>query len=120
MVMKYTKKKFGLGGSVILNFLDTLVHAYPQRISVCILTTFFTSLKLLDAIRQRGHGATGTRRCNRLENCPIADPKQFKKEGRDTEKHFCNKSSETLAVPWNDNSVVCIASIQRGMIPFKK
>jgi len=59
-------------------------------------------------------------RSNRLENCPIADPKQLKKEAKGAEKHFCDKFSEILVVQWNDNSVVCIASNQQGMLPFKK
>ena len=57
---------------------------------------------------------------NLLENYPIADPKQFKEEARGAEKYFCDKSSETLVVQLNDNSVVCIASNQQGMLTFNK
>ena len=112
------EKEFGLGGRVISNFFDTLELAYPQHKFSLYFENFFPSQKLLDVIRQRGHGATGTMRSNSLGNCPIADPKQFKKEARGAEKHFCDKSSETLVVQWNENSVVFIDSNQRGMLLF--
>ena len=60
---------------MILNFLDILELAYPQRKLSLHFDNFFDSLKLLDAVHQGGHGATGTMRSNRLENCLIADPK---------------------------------------------
>ena len=40
------KEEFGLGGNVILNFLDTLELAFPQRKFSLYFDNFFTSLKL--------------------------------------------------------------------------
>ncbi|KAF2344080.1 PiggyBac transposable element-derived protein, partial [Trinorchestia longiramus] len=105
-------------GSVILNFLDTLELAYPQRKLSLYFDNFLTSLKLLDEICNRGHGATGTVRSNWLENCPVSDSKKFGKQARGTEKHFVDKSSGTIVVQWNDNAVVCITSNQQGILPM--
>ena len=67
------KKEFGFYGSELLNFFEALELAYLQRKFSLYFDSFFNSLKLLDVIRERGHGVIGTVRSKRLENFPIAE-----------------------------------------------
>ena len=39
----------------------------------------FTSIKLLEHIKERGHGATENVRCDFLEKCPLTNSKVFLK-----------------------------------------
>ena len=70
--------------------------------------------------RERGRGETTTVRSNRLENCPIADAKQFIKQAWSIDMHFYDKSSGTLVVQWNENAIFRVISNQQGMLPIKK
>ena len=63
-IEKLYKDKFGLGGSVILQFLDILELHYPDRKFLLYFDNFFTSITLIEEINKRGHGATGTIRIN--------------------------------------------------------
>ena len=65
--------QFGLGGEVALDFLKNLETLYGGRRFSLYFDNFFTSIKLLEHIQERGHGATETVRCNCLEKCPLTN-----------------------------------------------
>ena len=112
--------EFGLGGKVILNFLDNIEAEYPGRKFSIYFDNFFTSIRILEELKKRGHGATGTVRINRVEKCPLTPTKQFAKLPRGSEEHFLDKDSQILVVRWHDNGTVCIASNEYGLLPMKK
>ena len=58
---------YGVGGGVVLRLVESLPKN-PYRVS---LDNFFTSLPLLDRLREIGVGATGTVRANRVGSCPL-------------------------------------------------
>ncbi|XP_066958094.1 piggyBac transposable element-derived protein 3-like [Macrobrachium rosenbergii] len=80
--------EYGLGGKVVLNILDTLQAEYPGIKFSLYFDNFFTSIKLLEEIKRRGHGATGALRANRVEKCPLTINKKFEKLPRGSEEHF--------------------------------
>ena len=88
------RNQFGLGGEVVLDFLDYLVTQYGERKFSLYFDNFFTSIKLLEHIRERGHGATGTVRCNRLEKCPLTNSKVFSKLPHGNEEHNLEKNAK--------------------------
>lgn len=114
------KDTYGLGGEVVLNMLDRLESLYPGRKFSIFFDNFFTSIRLLEAIKERGHSATGTVRSNRTEKCPLSNAKQFEKRPRGSEEHFLEKDSGISVVMWNDNGVVTIASTHYGVQPVKQ
>ena len=79
------KSRFGLGGEVILDLVDTLESEYEDRKFSLYFDNFFTSLKLLDKLQARGHGAAGAICSNRVEKCPISNTKTFSKHRRGSE-----------------------------------
>ena len=60
------KNQFGLGSKVVQDFLDNLETQYRGKKFSLYFDNFVTSVKLLN-VQERGHGATGRVRCNRLE-----------------------------------------------------
>ena len=59
------RNKFGLGGEVVLNCLDKLETINNTMKYSLYFDNFFTSVKLIEEIQNRGHFGTGTIRKNR-------------------------------------------------------
>ena len=114
------RNQFGLGDEIVLDFLDNLEAQYGGRRISLYFDNFFTSIKLLEHIQERGHGATGTVRCNCLEKCPLANSKVFSKLPRGREERFLEKNAKIFVVRWKDNGLVCMASNEHGLRPLKK
>ena len=112
------RNQFGLGGEVVLDFLDNLETQYGGRRFSSCFDNFFTSIKLLKNIQERGHGATGTVRCNRLEKCPLTNSEVFSKLPRGSEEHFLEKNAKIFVVGWKDDALVCVASNEHGLRPL--
>jgi Transposase IS4 len=70
------EKSLGMGGSVIVDLIAELPSDRPYRL---YFDNLFTSLKLVDILTERGIGATGTVRVNRIEKCPLVDVKMMSK-----------------------------------------
>ena len=114
------RSRFGLGGEVVLDLVDILESQYEDKKFSLYFDNFFTSLKLLDELQAREHGATGTIRSNRAEKCPISNTKTFSKHRRGSEEHFLDEDGQIILVRWCDNGVVSIASNQHGLQPIKR
>ena len=57
-----------------------LLAVMPQHQNLPVYTdNFFTSLSLLELLKQQGFNSTGTIRANRLQNCPLIDAEKMKK-----------------------------------------
>lgn len=110
-------KDLGMGGSVVLDLISEL----PSGISYQLyFDNLFTSLKLLEELSMRGIAATGTVRVNRVEKCPLVDPKKMKKAERGHYDHRLDTSSNIVLVRWHDNSIVTMASNCHGVMPLGK
>jgi len=75
-------------------------------------------INLLKELKNRGYGATGTMRENRIpKQCPITLKKALLKQCRGTVEHAMNKDDGIIIARWVDNSVVTVASTVHGMMP---
>ncbi|KAG0410024.1 hypothetical protein HPB47_012866 [Ixodes persulcatus] len=72
------------------------------------MDNFFTSHSLLQELKHLGFRATGTVREARLKKCPLEDTKLLSKKDRGEFDLRCD--GEVLAVKWNDNKCVCLAT----------
>lgn len=105
----------GLGGSVVVNLLSVMPK--QQNLSV-YMDNFFTSLNLLDELKQLGFNGTGTIRANRLQQCPLEDADKLKKKPRGEYDFRSDAASGLIVVRWNDNSIVNVASNHHGIQPL--
>lgn len=97
--------------------LDLMSELPPAKYHL-YFDNFFTSLKLLDRLTEKGFGATGTVRMNRVEKCPLTTPEQLKKQKRGTYDYRLDPNSGIVVVRWHDNSVVTVASNCHGVYPL--
>lgn len=109
------EKSVGMAGSVVLDLIAELPSGRPYRL---YFDNLFTSLKLIDVLTQRGIGATGTIRVNRVEKCPLADVKAMSKKPRGSYDYKLDVQQDLILIRWNDNSVVTVASNCHGLHPI--
>ena len=104
-----------MGASVVLDLIAEMPSQYDLTFD-----NYFTSLKLLDVLKRRGHFGTGAIRQNRVENAPLTDPKKIEKMKRGSYHQITNTSSGTTLICCNDNSLLTIASNRVGTNPVSR
>jgi len=112
----YVEPQFGLGGSVVRFLLRKL----PQLNYCLYIDNYFTSLRLLDQLRNDHIAVVGTVRANRVEKCPLKDVSLMKKDERGTFDYRTDTTTGTVVVRWHDNSIVTIASNTFGTEPVAR
>ena len=112
----YSNPEFGMGGSVVLDLISELPSEVEYRL---FFENLFTSIPLIDHLKQSDIGATGTIRVNRTGKTSLLDPSCMKKKARDTYCHAKEKDSGCILVRWNDNNVVTLASNCYGVDPVR-
>lgn len=81
---------------------------------------FFTSLKLLEKLRDKGIACTGTIQGNRvLKECSQQFPSDnsMSKDGRGTSCTVVNKNNTVAVTKWFDNKSVLVASTEEEKDP---
>ncbi|XP_069669522.1 piggyBac transposable element-derived protein 3-like isoform X2 [Periplaneta americana] len=113
------EENFGKYAAPMVSMLDEL----PEKLKLLPFRIYFgnlfTGVKLLAHLKNRGYGATGTIRENRIpKDCPLTSSKEMKKRTRGSYE-MVNISNEGIGiVRWVDNSVVTIASTCHGVQPI--
>lgn len=97
----------GLGASVVMHLLCSVEN--PQYHAV-YFDNFFTSHKLMIKLSENGFHATGTVREQRLIASELEDTKSLQKKERGVFDWRFDNANNILAVKWNDNSVVTLAT----------
>lgn len=111
--------KFGKAATPLVTMLDDLPENVKNLPYQIYIDNLFTGLPLLTYLKQRGYGATGTMRVNRVpSDCPMTDKKKFKKFERGHIESTIAKDSGVMLVRWNDNAVVTMASTSYGVNPL--
>ena len=103
-----------MGGSVVLDLISELPPQVEYRL---FFDNLFTSIPLINHLKQANIGATGTIRGNRTGETPLLDLSCMKKKARGEYCHAKEKDSGCILVRWNDNSVVTLASNCYGVNP---
>ena len=107
--------ELGLGASVVMSLL--CVVSNPQQHAI-YFDNFVTSHKLMIKLRQSGYYATGTVREPRLISNELENSKSMQKKERGAYDYRFDRKNETLAVKWNDNSVVTLATNFQSVEPL--
>ncbi|XP_046682067.1 piggyBac transposable element-derived protein 3-like [Homalodisca vitripennis] len=110
-----THPHLGCGGSVVMNLVKRLPSDSKYSLFV---DNYFTSLPLLEELKENGHDCTDTIRVDRIEKAPLTDHKLFKKLKRGSFEQLSDRKSGTTLVRSNDNSVVTLASNRAGVSPM--
>lgn len=105
----------GLGYRVVTSLLACITNPLIHEV---YFDNFFSSYILLSSLRDMNIKATGTVRENRLKSCPLTDSKQMKKKERGFYEAKCDR--RLMAVKWNDNQCVTVATNFSTVEPLHK
>jgi len=104
----------GLGYRVVTSLRACITNPHVHEV---YFDNFFSSYILLSSLRDMNIKATGTVRENRLKSFPLTDSKQMKKE-RGFYEAKCDM--RLMAVKWNDNQCVTVATNFSTVEPLHK
>lgn len=111
-----TVPEVGVGGSVVLDLINKL----PEKEFSVFFDNFFTSITLLEKLKEKGLKGTGTIRSNRIEKAPLIDQKLLSKQPRGSFDQVTESHLGITLVRYHDNSIVTVASTQAGASPITK
>ncbi|XP_040073998.1 piggyBac transposable element-derived protein 2-like [Ixodes scapularis] len=106
----------GASGSIVIKLAQCV---QPQLGHLLYFDNWFTSLKLLVTLAQRGIYALGTVRANRLQGCKMATDTELRKRGRGSAEEYeaVVDNQKVIVVKWYDNRSVTTASTFAGAQP---
>lgn len=100
--------ELGVGASVVLELCKTIKKPHQ---CVVYFDNFFTSLKLLTALRVKmGLRSLGTIRKNRLMGCVLEDDRALLRRGRGSYDYRVANEDQLAIVKWVDNKTVTLVS----------
>jgi hypothetical protein len=102
-------REMGVGESVVLKFSQEIPEFKNYTLG---FDNYFSSLRLLVMLRQRGINGVGTIRSNRLRqlSSEFEDDKSLKKRGRGAFDWRCDHQNLLTVVKWQDKSAITVAS----------
>ncbi|XP_021571044.1 piggyBac transposable element-derived protein 1 [Carlito syrichta] len=106
----------GLGGSLVMNFADILLERGQYPYHLCF-DSFFTSVKLVSALKKKGVRATGTIHENRTEKCPLMNAEHMKKMKRGYFDFRVEENDEIILCRWNGDGITSLCSNAVGIEP---
>lgn len=104
-------RELGLGPSVIMR----LTRSLPLG-SFLYFDRYFTTLPLLERLKQCGIEATGTIMVNRLKGVTLKEGKMLRGESHE----YVRSDEAVVVVEWKDNQKVVLASTCAGIEPATK
>lgn len=106
----------GVGGDAVLNMASGLPSGQNYLL---FADNFFTSLPLIEKLKERGIFFLGTVRPNRLKGLQLKSEKELKKEGRGSLDSKVEVVSNVLAVRWFDNRAVNLVTSYKDIEPME-
>lgn len=108
------KEKSDVAGDVVLKMTSTLP---PGRNHKVFADDFFTSVPLVEHLKQRGIYYIGTVRRNRVKNCQLMDERELRTKGRGSLDFRVNQEN-TIIVRWCNSKAVNLLSSFVGVEPL--
>ncbi|KAF5925172.1 piggyBac transposable element-derived protein 1 isoform X1 [Diceros bicornis minor] len=109
----------GLGGNLVMNFADVLLERGQYPYHLCF-DSFFTSIKLVSALKKKGVRATGTIRENRTEKCPLMNVEHMKKMKKGYFDFQVEENDEIILCRWHGNGIISLCSSAVGIEPVNE
>ncbi|XP_048204191.1 piggyBac transposable element-derived protein 1 isoform X2 [Perognathus longimembris pacificus] len=109
----------GLGGNLVMNFADVLLERGQYPYHLCF-DSFFTSVKLMSALKRKGVRATGSIRENRTEKCPLMNADNMKKMKKGYFDFQVEESDEIILCRWHGDSIISLCSNAVGIEPVSE
>ncbi|KAF7480702.1 Hypothetical predicted protein [Marmota monax] len=109
----------GLGGNLVMNFADVLLERGQYPYHLCF-DSFFTSVKLVSALKKKGVRATGSIRENRTEKCPLMNVEHMKKMKRGYFDFRVEENDEIILCRWHGDSIISLCSNAIGIEPVSE
>ncbi|XP_047652787.1 piggyBac transposable element-derived protein 1 isoform X1 [Phacochoerus africanus] len=109
----------GLGGNLVMNFADVLLERGQYPYHLCF-DSFFTSVKLMSALKKKGVRATGTIRENRTEKCPLMNAEHMKKMKKGYFDFRVEENDEIILCRWHGEGVISLCSNAVGIEPVNE
>ncbi|XP_065820319.1 piggyBac transposable element-derived protein 3-like [Labrus bergylta] len=107
------KSEVGVTGEVVLKMTSTLPAGKNHKV---FAGNYFTSVPLVQHLKERGIHYVGTIRMNRMKHCTMMDEKELKKNGRGSMDFRVNQENN-IVVRWYDNKAVNLISSFVGIEP---
>ena len=111
------RSSFGIGGDLVSSFTDVLQSQEQKEFHSCF-DNFFTSVKLVSALKKKSIKATAIIRKCRTEKCPLVASNDMKKLPRGSYDYKTDPENEMIVCKWNENSVVSFCSNAVGKQPI--
>lgn len=108
------KSDVGATGDVVLKMTSTLPAGKNHKV---FADNFFTSVPLVERLKQRGIYCIGTVQMNRVKNCKLLDEEELKTKGRGSLDFRVNQENNII-VRWYDSKAVNLLSSFVGVEPL--
>ncbi|XP_046858658.1 piggyBac transposable element-derived protein 3-like [Xenia sp. Carnegie-2017] len=105
----------GVSGEVVLRLAPSLSSGKNHKL---FADRYFTSLTLVEKLRERGIQFTGTIRNNRLKGCPQVSEKDLKSKGRGSYDMKVDLNKKIVVLRWLDKKAVTLVSSYCGAQPM--
>lgn len=106
----------GLGGNLVMHFADVLLERGQYPYHLCF-DSFFTSVKLVSALKKKGVRATGTIRENRTEKCPLMNAEHMRKMKKGYFDFRVEENEEIILCRWRGDGITSLCSNAVGIEP---
>lgn len=109
----------GASGNIVLQLAQVVER---DQNNILYFDNWFSSLKLLAALMEKGIYSLGTFRSNRLPGCTLSSDTNLKKMGRGSfeEKEGTVEGVDIRVVKWYDNRGVILASTFASALPITR
>ncbi|KAF6293429.1 piggyBac transposable element derived 1 [Rhinolophus ferrumequinum] len=109
----------GLGGNLVMNFADVLLERGQYPYHLCF-GSFFTSVRLVSALKKKGVRTTGTICENGTEKCPLMNAKHMKKMKKGYFDFRVEENDEITLCRWHGDGIFSLCSNAVGIEPVSE
>ncbi|XP_049742103.1 piggyBac transposable element-derived protein 1 isoform X1 [Elephas maximus indicus] len=109
----------GLGGNLVMNFADVLLERGQYPYHLCF-DSYFTSVKLMSALKKKGLRATGAIRESRAEKCPLMNAEHMKKMKKGHFDFRVEENDEIMLCRWHGDGIISLCSNAVGIEPVNE